>query len=388
MLRLLFRNCSEEELFKGIDLIEKWNLFDYEYYCSKYNYNLSFNPLLHYLSVGHIQGKNPSKSFDGKFYKSSNINVINSKLNPLLYFVLYGIDEGNILINKDIYPYHKSINKRLLENKIKNFNKNGVTKNKRDKKLIVSLTSFPERLYDIHFCIYSIFNQTIKPDEIVLWLANEQFPNGEKDIPQEVLNLKKFGLKIKWCEDIKAYKKLIPALKEYPNDLIVTADDDLFYPENWLELLYEDHKQNPNDIICQRSRKISFNNDCSLKSYDEWELNDGEIKQSYLNFSTNGAGSLFPPNSLYSDVLNKNLFEKLCPNADDVWIWAMAILNGTKIKGVKYNMTQLTYVNLARELNILNEKTLYSSNFEGGNDLQIKNILEYYPDIMRILMED
>ena len=388
MLRLLFRNCSEEELFKGIELIEKWNLFDYEYYCSKYNYNLSFNPLLHYLSVGHIQGKNPSKSFDGKFYKSSNINVINSKLNPLLYFVLYGIDEGNILINKDIYPYHKSINKRLLENKIKNFNKNGVTKNKRDKKLIVSLTSFPERLYDIHFCIYSIFNQTIKPDEIVLWLANEQFPNGEKDIPQEVLNLKKLGLKIKWCEDIKAYKKLIPALKEYPNDLIVTADDDLFYPENWLELLYENHKQNPNDIICQRSRKISFNNDCSLKSYDEWELNDGEIKQSYLNFSTNGAGSLFPPNSLYFDVSNKHLFEKLCPNADDVWIWAMAILNGTKIKGVKDNMTQLTYVNLARELNILNEKTLYSSNFEGGNDLQLKNVLDYYPNIMKIVRED
>ena len=95
MLRLLFMNCSEEELFKGIGLIDKWNLFDYEYYCSEYNYNLSFNPLLHYLSVGHIQGKNPSKSFDGKFYKSSNINVINSKLNPLLYFVLYGIDEGN-----------------------------------------------------------------------------------------------------------------------------------------------------------------------------------------------------------------------------------------------------------------------------------------------------
>ena len=338
--------------------------------------------------MGHIQGKNPSRLFDGKFYESSNINVLNSKLNPLLYFVLYGIDEGNVLINNDLYPHHKSINKRLLENKIKNFNENGVTTNKRDVKLIVSLTSFPERLYDIHFCIYSILNQTIKPDEIVLWLANEQFPNGEKDIPHEVLNLKKFGLKIKWCEDIKAYKKLIPALKEYPNDLIVTADDDLFYPENWLELLYEEHKQNPDYIICQRSRKISFNNGGSLKSYDEWKLNDGEVKQSFFNFSTNGAGSLFPPHSLYSDVSNKNLFEKLCPNADDVWIWAMAILNRTKIKGVNNNMRELTYVNLARELNILNEKTLYSSNFDGGNDLQIKNIIDYYPDIMKILTED
>ena len=388
ILRLLFKDCSEEELFRGIKKKKKWDLFDYEYYCSEYNYNLSFNPLLHYLSIGHIQGKNPNKSFDGKFYESSNINIVNSKLNPLLYFVLYGIDEGTVLINSNLYPHHKSINKRLLKNKIKNFNKSGVTNNKRDTKLIVSLTSFPERLYDIHFCIYSILNQTIKPDEVILWLASDQFPNGEKDIPQDVLNLKKFGLKIKWCDDIRAYKKLIPALEEYPNDLIVTADDDLFYPENWLELLYEEHKQNPKHIICQRSRKISFNTDGSLKSYDEWELNDDEIKPSYLNFSTNGAGSLFPPHSLCHDASNKYLFEKLCPNADDVWIWAMAILNRTKIKGVKNSLVQLTYVNLARELNILNEKTLYSSNFEGGNDLQLKNILDYYPDILKILMED
>lgn len=388
MLRLLFNNCSKEELFRGIELIKHWNLFDYDYYRSAYNYNLSFNPLLHYLSIGHSQGKNPSKYFDGNFYKGSNINIINSKLNPLLYFVLYGIDEGNVLINKDISPFHKSINKRLLENKIKNFDEFGITTKKRNKKLIVSLTSFPERLYDIHFCIYSILTQTIKPDEIILWLASDQFPNGEKDIPQNVLELKNFGLKIKWCDNIKAYKKLIPALYEYPNDLIITADDDLFYPKNWLEVLYEEHKKNPDCIICQRSRKISLNTDNSFKSYNDWELNIDETEPSFVNLSTNGAGSLFPPNSLYKDIFNKELFERLCPNADDIWVWAMAILNKTKIKCVKNNMVQLTYVNLARELNIINEKTLYSLNYGGGNDSQLKQIIDYYPDILKILKED
>jgi len=388
MLRLLFENCSSDELVKGIDLIEKWDLFDYEYYCSKYNYTLNFNPLLHYLSIGHNQGKNPSASFDGKFYESSNINIINSKLNPLLYFVLYGIDEGNVLINKDLYPYHKSINKRVLDVEIKNFSDVGVTTYKRDKKLIVSLTSFPERLYDIHYCIYSIFNQSIKPDEVILWLASEQFPNGENDIPQNVLNLKKFGLKINWCEDLKSYKKLIPSLLKYPNDLIITADDDLFYPNDWLELLYEEHKKNPDYIICQRSRKISLNMDGSFDEYNDWELNVGETEPSFINLSTNGAGSLFPPNSLYKDVCNDILFERLCPTADDIWVWAMAILNKTKIKSVKNNIVQLTYINLARELNIINEETLYSSNFKGGNDLQLKQILDYYPDILKIVWGD
>jgi hypothetical protein len=41
---------------------------------------------------------------------------------------------------------------------------------------IVSLTSCPERMYDIHFCTFSLLNQITKPDAVILWLAEEQFP--------------------------------------------------------------------------------------------------------------------------------------------------------------------------------------------------------------------
>ena len=71
-------------------------------------------------------------------------------------------------------------------------------------------------MYEIHYTLYSLLNQTVKPDEVVLWLAKEQFPNGNDDIPPAVLDLQKNGLTIKWCEDLRSYKKLIPSLKEYP----------------------------------------------------------------------------------------------------------------------------------------------------------------------------
>ena len=128
--------------------------------------------------------------------------------------------------------------------------------------------------------------------------------------------------------------------------------------------------------------------DGSFDEYNDWELNVGETEPSFINLSTNGAGSLFPPNSLYKDVCNDILFERLCPTAEDIWVWAMSILNKTKIKSVKNNIVQLTYINLARELNIINEETLYSSNFKGGNDLQLKQILDYYPDILKIVWGD
>lgn len=387
MLEILFNKYSAEDLSKGIKLIEKWNLFDYDFYKSEYNYNLKIDPLLHYLAEGYLKGYNPSAIFDGEYYISTNKKILSSDMNPLLYFVLYGVDEGNVLINKEIYPYHEKINKTLLIDKIKDFNHSGVTAHKRNQQLIISLTSFPERLYDIHFCLYSLLNQKFKPDRVILWLAEEQFPNKESDIPDEVIKLKNNGLEIKWCEDLGAYKKLIPSLKLYPNDLIVTADDDLFYSEDWLKQLYEEHIKYPNEIISQRSRKISLIGDNSFTCYDDWKFILDDESPSHFNFSTNGAGSLFPPNCLYKDIVNENLFKELSPHADDVWIWAMAVLNRTKVRVVPNNKPSLVYVNLARELNILDERTLYFSNVSGGNDSQIENVINHYPKILEILME-
>ena len=105
----------------------------------------------------------------------------------------------------------------------------GLNTEKRDVRVIASLTTFPERITSVKETIKALLLQTCKPDELVLWLANEQFPEGEQSLPQDLLALKEFGLTIKWCKDIRSYKKLIPALKEYPNDIIITFDDDYYY---------------------------------------------------------------------------------------------------------------------------------------------------------------
>lgn len=263
----------------------------------------------------------------------------------------------------------------------------GVDKTK-SPNIIVSLTSFPERMYDIHHVIYSLLTQSFKPTSVVLWLAKSQFPHKEKDIPQKVLSLKENGLEIKWTDDLRSFKKLLPSLKTYPSDIIVTADDDIFYPQNWLKELYDGHLKYPNDIISQRSRRITLNQDNTFKKYSEWELCLGEYGSSYLNFATNGAGSLIPPNSYDDRIFDYNLAKKLCSSTDDVWFWAMGVLNNTKTYVVKNNMPWLTYVNPAREFNILNEKTLWSTNSQGKNDENIKKIFNEFPEISDILFND
>ena len=381
-----YNDCMKNDsIIKAINLINHYNLFDSDFYRNTYNYKLNIDPLLHYIYKGYDENKNPSEIFDGEFYLNFNKNAKNSNLNPLVYFVLHGIDEGKIKINKNLHQ-PQAINKKILREKVENFNELGINKELRNERIIVSLTSFPERMYDLKYCLYSLLNQTLKPDEIVLWLTNEEFPNKEKDIPKDILKLKSNGLSIKWAENMRSYTKLIPSLKEYPNDIIITVDDDIFYNEDLIENLYHDHLNYPNDIICARSRKIEIENG-EFADYSKWNITNEQQDSSYLNFLTGVGGVLYPISSFNDLVLNYDLAKELCPSADDIWFWGMAILNYTKIRVIENCTPVLTCVNPAREMNLLNEKTLWSSNASGGNDVQLVKFLEHYPMIVDIALD-
>jgi hypothetical protein len=274
------------------------------------------------------------------------------------------------------------IDKDKIQKQINELKETGVVGEKRNPKLIVSLTSFPQRMYDIHFTIYSLLSQTLKPDEVVLWLGDNEFPNKEIDLPQSVLSLKNNGLTIKWCKNIGSYKKLIPALKEFPDAIIVTADDDIYYPPNWLELLYNAHLKEPQYIHCHRAHRITFDKNNNINKYSKWTNQVSNVEPSFCNFLTSGGGVLWPPKALYKDALNEELFLKLSPTADDAWFWAMVVLNNKKINVIKNNIAKLLCTNIERELGTYDEITLSQKNNDGGgNDEQLKNIFNHYPNL-------
>ena len=285
---------------------------------------------------------------------------------------------------------NNGINKEKILCEIENFVQLGVTEQKRNQKIIVSLTSYPARMYDIRYCLYSLLTQSLKPDEVILYLTASQFPNGENDIPKSVLKLKENGLSIKFYEEnIKSHTKLIPALKEYPNDFIITADDDIFYDRYCVENLYNSYlNSDKKTIIANRCHKISIDKNGSIKPYKNWKKCIENHDVSCLNFATGVGGVFYPPNVLYKDIFNSELFMELAPNADDIWFWAMAVLNGTNTQISDTLMNELKYINPQRELNLNDDGTLYSTNGCGGNDLQMQNVLSHYSEIVRILNDD
>jgi hypothetical protein len=278
------------------------------------------------------------------------------------------------------------INKRSLTKEMKRFEGRGTADNPRKKKIIVSLTTFPERGGDVHYCLYSLLKQSLKPDLVILWLGNERYPNKEKSVPKSTLEMEKHGLTIDWHPDIKAYTKLIPALTRYPNDIIVTADDDVYYPENWLEILYNSYIEHPEHIHCHRAHRITFKGSGETEKYDKWEKRVSDNTPSVLNFATGVGGVLFPPNVFYNEITNRDLFVKLCENGDDIWYWAMAALKGTRTMVAPGNISNLTYINPERELGLNKETTLMKVNVDKDmNDEQLHNVIGFFPDIQKTL---
>ena len=157
--------------------------------------------------------------------------------------------------------------------------------------IIVSLTTWSKRIHNIPKVLDTIFAQTVPPDFVVLNLAfDEQIP------PVVVEYIRKHTIVVNRVPDTKVYKKLIPSLIKYPNDCIISIDDDWLYPQDMISDFMEVHKSYPNNPI-SGNREILFNMQCHCGC------------ASLMKFAFLGH---------YIDEINDEIIEK-CPSDDIVY---------------------------------------------------------------------
>ncbi len=259
----------------------------------------------------------------------------------------------------------------------------GVMQPKRDVPVIVSLTSYEERFDDLVISLYSLLNQRVKPDRIILWLSDEF--EDISNLPYEITRFIKNGLEIRFVKDIRSYTKIIYALKEFPDAVIVTADDDVYYPKDWLAKLYYSYIMRQEDIHCHRAHRVGVE-DGNIIPYEKWQKHVEEESARFDNFLTGVGGVLYPPNCFTKEVLRDDIFLKNAPYADDVWLWFMALLSGRKIRVVKNHIKTLASTNIMRQLGVCKGRSLYAANRLGANDRQINNLMKFYKQNIRSKM--
>ena len=247
-------------------------------------------------------------------------------------------------------------------------------------KVIVSLTSFPEVLPFAAQAIRSILDGSVLPDKIMLYLTAQQFPGGK--IPSDLQDLLTLNsiFEVRFCNQIiRSYTKLIPAIQDFPNDIIITIDDDVRYHKNMLKRLLSRHKKYPNAIIGHRIRRIKLNARYkSWKLYKRVSLLKFSFRPSYRNLQTGVGGVLYPPHSLSEEMLKPEVFMQLAPTVDDIWFWAAAVAKGTKIAPIPFGYWRQP--DLGKPSKVSLRSTNVFSNID-VNRTVFESIIKKYPTI-------
>lgn len=302
-----------------------------------------------------------------KLYFVLNRLVRNEKFNKskLVRFIINIIQD--IFNSKLPLYYKKNQDKIFLKSKNSNV------------KIIASLTTYPKRIKTVWITINSIINQSLQPDSIILWLAEEQFPNKYEDLPSSLLQLQSKGLQIRFCEDLKSHKKYYYTLQEYPDDLVVLFDDDMFYPKDTIKKLYKLYQENFHDVCTITTQFITPS---IYTSPSKWR--NPSINQKIKHYSKvqifSGSGTLLKANMLDEAVFDKEAIKNICPYADDLWLTFMTLKKGTKITSLS------KWRSFPIEIYGTSEESLWYVNSEQGkNDEQWENLMKEYPKVFERL---
>ena len=95
--------------------------------------------------------------------------------------------------------------------------------------VVVSMTSFPAAIGYAEQAIQYLLNGSVLPDKLVLYLTLSQFEGQEQllDGVRQLANKSPIFEVRDYPTDIRSYRKLVPALHDFPEAIIVTVDDDI-----------------------------------------------------------------------------------------------------------------------------------------------------------------
>ena len=84
-------------------------------------------------------------------------------------------------------------------------------------------------------------------------------------------------------------------------------------------------------------------------------------------------GILYPPGALHPEVFNRNVFLKICPIADDVWMKMMSLMNQVQCFNVTPPLLKLPVIRGSQVTGLHIENMI-----RGRNDTQLRDVVEHY----------
>lgn len=250
--------------------------------------------------------------------------------------------------------------------------------------VIISVTSFPARIPYIAPALESILSQRGPDDRVVLWLGKEQFPNAQSDVPENIRKLSTEGggkLEIRFVRDTRSFKKLLPALDAFPENAIITLDDDNLYPGGVVSKLKEEAQRMPGCVLAHCASDL-------YRVNGRWRRTTGNVGFAigcpFLRMQIGGGGVYYPPHSLDPLVMNADLAMKLCPTSDDIWFWFCAVRHGTPVVRIANGIIRHEMIAAAAGVGALS--AINEIDDDRVNLQHLRNLLDFDPEVERKLL--
>jgi len=194
-------------------------------------------------------------------------------------------------------------------------------------KIIVSFTTWPKRDKFVPIMLESIHNQSMKPDKVIMWLSDEEYPNNA--IPSHL----KECIKNKYITDVFFTKntfahKRWEAHRKYIDSYIITVDDDIIYEKDFIKDLYTVSSKNRDKVTVWTTRYNEYDGIIRIDSdvFDRVNMKRNQILSGL---------TCFPPNLFPQESFNYcHLRDDYNIKSDDAWVRAWVVKKKLDVIGV------------------------------------------------------
>ena len=251
-------------------------------------------------------------------------------------------------------------------------------------KIVVSMTSYPKRIVNVGKSIFALIKyQTLTPDRIYLWLSKEEFPNKEKDLPEDLVSLSTLTDKVRimWVEKNTYVHKRHEIFKTVKDAYVFFMDDDVLYNEKLIETVVQKAEQYPNSIIC----------------YNQYNPHEYAGKRILYNNNRNGNGpfinkvrwcgqSMIPTTVYPVEILEDEyvkIREKTSPISDECWFQPFVVKYDIPIYYCNFGWGKDIDPVLGKKSGLVSWSHQKDANGLEKRDNWLNAVLTAFPDILK-----
>jgi len=229
----------------------------------------------------------------------------------------------------------------------------------------VTLTTHRARHWAAMLAVDSLARGALRPARVVLFLDGRSYSREHLPFPLAVLARRGVDV-VCLDEDYGSYTKLpVFAWSPEPQQMpVITMDDDVLYPSDWLLRFRDSAALGGNEILCYHARAITLDDAGAFAPYLQWELvRHTEARYDLLPLGVYGV--LYTRDALEA-IRRKGLAFRIAPNVDDLWFRLCTIERGIKARRVVSDVVRFPPAPFTERA------AIYPGNvFGGGNDRKI-----------------